>query len=101
MKQKEIVCKVCGKVFLSHIWNAQICSDECRRAMQIKQNRERRAEERERLRQERLNQPIIDNRTKQVEKLKSTMAQLTIDAIEAHKRGMSYGKYIAYEKGTK
>ena len=96
---RMINCVVCGKLFEAHSLNATLCSDECRRAKQIEQNRERR----QRLKAERANrpkvEPIYDGRTKQTVKHKSTMAQLTADAIEARRRGMTYGKYIALVKG--
>ena len=96
---RKIKCAACGEIFISDSWKASLCSDECRRAKQIEQNRERR----QRLKAERANrpkvEPIYDGRTKQTVKHKSTMAQLTADAIEAHKRGMTYGKYIALAKG--
>ena len=92
----ETRCKVCGKVFTTNIANALMCSDECRRIMQIEHNRARRQREKQ-LRKE---MPLIDNRRKPP-KLKSTMGQLTNDAIEARKLGVTYGKYIAYYKGRK
>ena len=97
MSQKEIVCKVCGKTFCSNIWNAMICSDKCRREMQIIQNRAKR----EREKAQRMAEPHLDNREKRTVKVRSTMKQLTRDAIEAHKLGVTYGKYIAYYKGRK
>ena len=94
----EMTCKVCGKTFLARTGTALMCSDECRRAMQIKQNRARKA----RLRAERLSKPgrpPKEPTEKKVEKRKGDgMKQLTIDAIEARKKGMTYGKYIALFK---
>lgn len=87
----EMTCKVCGKTFMARTQTALMCSDECRRAMQIEQNRARKA----RLRAEKLSRPA----EKKVEKRKGDgMKQLTIDAIEARKKGMTYGKYIALFK---
>ena len=97
MKGKEITCKVCGGVFYSNVWNAQICSDKCRREIQIMQNREKR----EREKAQRMAEPHLDNRQKSTSKIKSTMNQLTNDAIEARRRGMTYGRYIALCKGRR
>lgn len=93
---KRIKCAVCGEVFISDTWNASLCSDKCRRARQVAYNKANRERERERLK---TGSVIYDGRRKQVEKIKSTMNQLTNDAIEAKKRGMTYGKYIAVVKG--
>lgn len=88
---RKIKCAVCGEIFVSDTWNASICSDECRKL----RNRQRMAKEREAIKQ---GSEIYDAR-KKPPKFKSTMRQLTNDAIEANKRGMSYGKYIATVKG--
>ena len=95
----EMTCKVCGKTFMARTGTALMCSDECRRAMQIAQNRARKA----RLRAEKLSRPAgrppKEPTEKKVEKRKGDgMKQLTIDAIEARKKGMTYGKYIALFK---
>lgn len=89
---RKIKCMVCGEIFTSDSWNASICSDECRKV----RNRERVARERAELKE---GAEIYDGRRKKVEKHISTMKQLTKDAIEANKRGITYGKYIAFVKG--
>ena len=89
---RKIKCMVCGEIFTSDSWNASICSDECRKV----RNRERMARERAELKE---GSEIYDGRRKKVEKHISTMKQLTNDAIEARKRGITYGKYIAFVKG--
>lgn len=88
---REIKCMVCGEIFISDSWNASICSDECRKV----RNRERMARERAELKE---GSEIYDARKKPT-KFVSTMKQLTKDAIEANKRGITYGKYIAFVKG--
>ena len=88
---RKIKCMVCGKFFVSDTWNASICSDECRKV----RNRERMARERAELKE---GSEIYDARKKPT-KFVSTMKQLTKDAIEANKRGITYGKYIAFVKG--
>lgn len=92
---KEVVCRQCGRTFIAESWNASLCSDKCRRARQVQYNKESRERERERLK---AGAVIYDGRRKQIETIKSTMSQLTNDAIEAKKRGMTYGKYIALVK---
>lgn len=84
---RKIKCVVCGEIFVSDTWNASICSDECRKL----RNRQRMAKEREAIKQ---GSEIYDAR-KKPPKFKSTMRQLTKDAVEAKKEGMSYGRYIA------
>jgi predicted nucleic acid-binding Zn ribbon protein len=91
MMARRIKCAVCGEVFISDTWNASICSDKCRAI----RSRERAAKERARMKE---GSEIYDGRRKNVEKHISTMKQLTNDAIEANKRGMTYGKYIALVK---
>lgn len=88
---RRIKCAVCGEVFISDTWNASICSDKCRAI----RSRERAAKERARMKE---GAEIYDGRRKNVEKHISTMKQLTNDAIEANKRGITYGKYIAFVK---
>lgn len=88
---RRIKCVVCGEIFMSDSWNASICSDECRKV----RNRERMARERAELKE---GSEIYDARRKPT-KFVSTMKQLTADAIEANKRGITYGKYIAFVKG--
>lgn len=88
---RRIKCVVCGKVFITDTWNASICSDECRKI----RNRQRVARERAELKE---GAEIYDARRKPT-KFVSTMKQLTADAIEANKRGITYGKYIAFVKG--
>lgn len=88
---RRIKCVVCGEIFISDTWNASICSDECRKV----RNRERMARERAELKE---GSEIYDARKKPT-KFVSTMKQLTKDAIEANKRGITYGKYIAFVKG--
>lgn len=92
----ETRCRVCGTLFTSPFACALYCSDECRRAGQIERSRINRQREKERNKE----MPLIDNRRKPP-KFKSTMGQLTNDAIEVHKLGVTYGKYIAYYKGRK
>ena len=89
---RKIKCVVCGEIFISDTWNASICSDKCRAI----RSRERAAKERAKLKE---GAEIYDGRRKKVEKHISTMKQLTNDAIEARKRGMTYGQYIALAKG--
>ena len=93
---KEVVCRECGKTFVTSSWNASLCSDECKLQRRIKYKREKRKNDRNRLKED---SKVYDGRKKMTEKHISTMAQLTNDAIEAHKRGMTYGKYIALAKG--
>lgn len=88
---RKIKCMVCGEIFTSDSWNASICSDECRKI----RNRQRVARERAELKE---GAEIYDARRKPT-KFVSTMKQLTADAIEANKRGITYGKYIAFVKG--
>ncbi len=92
----ETRCRVCGTLFTTPFACALYCSDECRRINQIERNKRNRQKEKL-LRQE---EPHIDRRRKPP-KLKSTMGQLTNDAIEARKLGVTYGKYIAYYKRRK
>ena len=89
---RMINCTICGKLFEAHSLNATMCSDKCRRVNSIEHNRKRRQ-------MMKAEPKIYDGRTKQTVKFKSTMAQLTADAIEARKAGMTYGKYIALHKG--
>lgn len=70
---------------MSDKWNASLCSDECRKIRNREKKNERQRADRE---------GMIDNRRKPP-KFKSTMKQLTKDAVEAKKEGMSYGRYIA------
>lgn len=88
---RKIKCLVCGEIFTSDSWNASICSDKCRTI----RNRQRMARERAELKE---GVEIYDARRKPA-KFVSTMKQLTNDAVEARKRGMTYGKYIAFAKG--
>lgn len=89
---REAKCIVCGKVFLTMSFNAVLCSDECRKIQNVENNRKRR----ERERAEKTKGPRYDGREKQITKHKSTMDDLTRDAIEANKKGMTYGKYMAW-----
>lgn len=92
---RRIKCAVCGEIFISNSWNASLCSDKCRKEKQVNNSRLARQRAREEMKE---GSQIYDAR-KKPPKFKSTMRQLTNDAIEAHKRGMSYGKYIALVKG--
>lgn len=84
---RELICIICGKKFQTNNWNASLCSPECRRQRQI----EKSAEARQALKE---CAEIYDAR-KKAPKLKSTMGQLTADAVAAKKAGKSYGQYIA------
>lgn len=87
---KEITCMVCGKTFKTMKWNASLCSDECKLERKRQYSRQRRLMEKE----YRANNPYIDNRTKTKE-VRRGMKELTQDAIEARKEGLTYGKYMA------
>lgn len=93
---RKIKCAVCGEIFISNSWNASLCSDKCRKAKQVNNSRLARQRAREEMKE---GAQIYDGRKKRTQKFISTMNQLTNDAIEANKRGMSYGKYIATVKG--
>lgn len=88
---RELICIICGKKFQTNIWNASLCSPECRRQRQIVKSAEARQRERQALKE---CAEIYDAR-KKAPKLKSTMGQLTADAVAAKKAGKSYGQYIA------
>ena len=93
---RMINCTICGKLFEAHSLNATMCSDKCRRVNSIEHNRKRR----QMMKEQRANEPkIYDGRTNQTVKFKSTMGQLTNDAVEARRLGLTYGKYIALHKG--
>lgn len=91
----EIKCIICGNVFQTNTWNASLCSRKCRLERSRLYNRERRLREKE----ERKNEQVIDNRTKStIKRNPEPMKQLTRDAIEARKAGMTYGKFMARRK---
>ena len=89
---REIKCVMCGKTFLTNSWNASLCSDECRREKQVNNSRQARQRAREEMKE---GAQIYDGRKRRTQKFISTMNQLTNDAVEARKRGMTYGRYIA------
>ena len=95
---RQIKCIQCGGMFYTNSWNASLCSKECRRMRQIEVSREARRIAREEMKEA---SKIYDGRKKKTEKHKSTMKQLTNDAIEANKMGVTYGIYISRYKGKK
>ena len=83
MKEYNKVCAVCGKDFIAHSHTSKICSDACRR-VRAKECRlaheEKCAKEAEkaRMKKKKKGKPLVDM------------------AVEARKRGMTYGQYVAY-----
>lgn len=77
------ICLCCGETFHTNTHNVQYCSDECRKTM-TRMGKE----------QEQINQEIVTVRKP------STLVPL---AVEARKRGISYGKLQAmkYMEGDK
>lgn len=92
---RRIRCIQCGQIFLSDHWNASVCGEECRKIRQLEASRRNRQRAREEMKE---GTQVYDAR-KKPKKFVSTMNQLTADAIQARKRGMTYGKYIAFAKG--
>lgn len=94
MSFMKVVCIQCGKTFTPLSWNAKLCSTSCKRIRQAEYSKARREKEKE----ERKDEVVIDRRRKP-KRFVSTMEDLTNDAIEANKIGVTYGQYIALYKG--
>ena len=85
---KNIVCSVCGNVFLSERKDRMTCSFECRheRDKQLARERNQRAKK--------IEEKFLDDYQKSKPKPKEVTPAHEIEA-EARKRGMSYGMYAA------
>lgn len=89
---RTAVCIVCGKTFETTAWNRTLCSTECRR------KRARRAHK-DYMKTLDKNDVKLDRRCKNVHEFHNTMGDLTSDAVEAKRKGMTYGQYMAWKRG--
>lgn len=85
---KNLICSVCGNVFLSERKDRMTCSLECRheRSNQLARERNQRAKQAE--------EKFLDDYQKSKPKPKEVTPAWQIEA-EARKRGMNYGMYYA------
>jgi len=74
-------CVVCGATFVAHNWSRIYCSQKCGRKMANA-----------RARQKNLEEVIAQEHKKKVKG--SNMKAINELAVEAQKRGLSYGEYV-------
>ena len=85
---KNLVCAVCGNVFLSERKDRMTCSHECRHERDKQLARERHKREKQ------VEEKFLDDYQKSKPKPKEVTPAHEIEA-EARKRGMNYGMYYA------